>query len=408
MAEFTEKDRALVWTAAHTTPAVDVRVFINPSEREKISTPGIDALLTTPEMLAEFFRRRAFLPREVAPDPENVACMSSLTITELADIVWRHLFLDNSPVSEPVRIVLTTLGMFGLDVASGNLRLLREQYAAIPEAERKEKALELANVNLVLYPVEALEVDTRDKQGARRIRNGNFRPVLSLTSLFAEWKEAAKQLRQRGFGARSRLDEFTTLELRRFLHGVIEDLSPAAVSVDWPEGGHTASDNFIGRLMRETVLPLCGETGLACMIASGPTEIDDLSSFWADFPEVRFLLFPGGEEQFAPAAIEAFNSRNLLLCGPDQPLSFPRVLRSYLGLRLETLGSTFHACHSGVALEEAMVGCWAHMRWTLGTALIRHYMDLWRTGWKFDKADIQKDVGAILGENVRIFLGLPQ
>lgn len=405
MAEFNDADREMVWTLAHTTPAVDVRVFMEPPWRERPGLYGLDALLTTPEILAEFFRRRAFLPKEIGPDPaaENELHVQSLTPSELADIVWRHLFVDNPPISEPVRIVMTTLGMYGMDVSCGDLRELREKFATIPDIERREKALELANVDMVLFPVEALAAEEYCRD---RIRHRIYRPVLSLTDLFAQWKESARILRQHGYGVKFRVDEFSLLEVRRFLAATIEALSPAAIALDWPEGGHSAGDGCVGRLVREMALPLCRETGLAFFLETGAARLEDIKRLWEEFPDVRFLLFPGGEEQFAPTAVEAFNSRNILLCGPDQPLSFPRILGSYAGLRLETLGSMFHACHSGASVPEALVGCWAHMRWTVGKALVKHYTDLWRTGWRYGKEDVRQDVMAILGGNVRLFLGI--
>ncbi len=403
MAEFTEEATAAVWSAAHTAPAVDARVFFDPPGHSRPGLSGLDALLTTPEILAEFFRRRAFRgekPR--APFTSHEDYVRSLTPDELADIVWRQLFVDNAPVSEPARVVLTTLGMFGLDVASADLRLLREQYAAIPEAERLDKALTLANVRLVLHPVESMDAE----RYASRPRHRAFRPVLCLNDLLGDWKESARKLRRLGFGLKTRVDDFAPLELRRHLSGEIDRLAPAALALDWPGAGARPEDEGVGRLLRESVLPLCGERGLGFMLAAGDEPVDRLSPLWDAFPGVKFALFPGREEHFLPAAVSAFNSRNVLLCGPDQPLSYPRALESNLRLRLETLGSMFHACHSGASAAEGLVGCWAHMRWTLGRALIRRYSDLWRTGWRYSDADVAKDVSAVLGGNIAAFFGL--
>lgn len=403
MAEFTEEAKNAIWTAAHTAPAVDVRVFADPLGFSRQGVAGIDALLTTPEILAEFFRRRAFRNETPqAPFTSHEDYVRSLTPDELADIVWRQLFVDNPPLSEPVRAVLTTLGMFGLDVASGDLRLLREQFAAIPDEERLDKIFTLANVRLVLHQVESMDVD----RYCTRVRHKAFRPVLALNDLLGDWKDSARRLRQLGFGLKTRVDDFAPLELRRHLAGEIDRLAPVALSLDWPEGRHHPDDDGVGRLVRESVLPLCEERGLGFMLAACDESVDRLAALWEAFPGVKFVVFPGGEEQFLPATVQAFNSRNILLCGPDQPLSYPRVMESFLGLRLETLGGMFHACHSGASVVEGLVGCWAHMRWTLGKALIRHYSDLWRTGWRYSDADVARDVSAVLGGNAAAFLGL--
>lgn len=405
MAEFSEETKNCVWTAAHTVPAADLRVFARPPSFNHPGVSGIDALLTSPALLIEFFRRRA-MKRGVAARGAAAAAhagyFNSLTPGELADIVWRQLFIDHPPLSEPVRVVLTTLGMYGLDVSLGDLRLLREQYELIPPEERMARTLGLANVDLVLYPVECLEVEEHLRLPALPPA---FRPVLHLTTLFGDWKESARALRLKGFGLKARVDEFAPLELRRHLAAEAERLKPAALGLDWPDGHHP-EDGGVGRLVREAVLPLCRESGLVLMLASGDTEIHRLAPLWRNHPENRFMLFPGRVDQLQASIFAAAGAGNLLLCGPDRPLSHPFSLEPFVGQRLEALGSGFHACHSGAYVSEELVGCWAHMRWIFGKALIRHYADLWRTGWSFSENDIRKDVAAMLGGAARSFLGL--
>lgn len=401
LSELADDMKNAIWEAVHTAPAVEVRVFGTPENLRHRGVSGIDALLTTPQILAEFFRRRSF--GRADPDRHGGISVSSLSRAELADLVWRQLFVDNSPASEPARIVLTTMGMFGLDVASGDLRRLREQYAAIPDDEKVEKTTALANLDLVLFPVESLEVDEYLKEPAAAPAH---RPVLALNTLLGDWRESARKLRQQGYGLKSRVDGFAPLELRRHLLGEMERLEPTAVALDWPVGRRRPDDGGMDRLLREAVLPLCRERNLAFLLAAPASGIDCLSWLWEEFPDVRFLLHPAAEEQFLPATLAAYDNGNLLLCGPDQPLSYPRALESCLGLRLETLGGMFHACHSGAVAAEEMVGCWAHMRWTLGKTLIRHYAELWRTGWRYSAEGVRQDVAALLGGNAKTFLGL--
>lgn len=406
MPEFTEEARSMIWTAVHETPAVDVRTFVRHPRPSDPGESGLDGLLTSPGVLEEFFRRRA-QGGGAGAEPEVAAAreayIKSLTPGELADIVWRQLFVDHPPLSEATRVVLTAMGLFGLDVASGDLRILREQYDRIPPAERLEKIMRLANLRLVLYPVESLEVE---EENGLPIRPPSFRPVLSLNLLLGDWKESARKLRTQGFGVKGKVDEFAPLELRRHLGSEIARLGPAALSLDWP-AGHHALDDGVGRLVREAALPLCRERGLPFFIAAGEAEdIGALSPLWENEPEIRFLLFPSREDQLFPASRAATRHRNLLLCGPDGPLAYPHCLELFIGRRLETCGSTFHACHSGAVIPEELVGRWAHMRWVLGETLIRRYAELWRTGWRYTEAGVRQDVTAILGGNARKFMGI--
>ncbi len=415
MAEFDEDAKKLIWDAVHQLPATEVRVFSHPGANTRIAS-GIDALLTTPEVLSEFFRRRAMVNREFGPLSAREAYIRSLTPAELADLVWRQLFLDHAPLSEPLRIVLTTLGMFGLDVATGDLRVLREQYDQIPAGEKVERIIALANIDFALYAADAWPDDPSQyvadagavftPTAASPQPADLFRPVLYLSRLFSDWKEGARRLRLRGFGLKAKVDQFAPLEFRRFLSGEAARLAPVALGLDWPAGGAHPDDECIGRLVREAVLPFCRERALPFFLESGEERIERLECLWQEHPEVRFLLFPGREDQFASAVIAAAAARNVLLAGPDQPLSFPRIMDGFHGLRLEGLGGAFHAFHSSAGAVEELVGCWAHGRWTLGKALLRHYSELWRTGWRFTEESVRREVGLLLGGNVRRFIGV--
>ncbi len=414
MAEFAEEAKNLIWDAVHQLPATEVRVFAHPNASAR-TVSGIDALLTTPEVLSEFFRRRALANREFGPLSAREAYIRSLTPAELADLVWRQLFLDHAPLSEPLRIVLTTMGMFGLDVASGDLRVLRDQYDQIPAAEKIDRILALANLDLALYAADCWPDDPNHGGGAGSLstatippvaQHGHFKPVLYLSRLFSDWKEGARRLRLRGFGLKAKVDQFAPLEFRRFLGGEASRLAPLAVGLDWPAGGAHPDDDCVGKLVREAVLPFCRERDLPFFLETGEERIDRLESLWQEHPEVRFLLFPGREDQFAPAIIAAAAARNVMLAGPDQPLSFPRIMDGFHGLRLEGLGSAFHAFHSSAGAVEELVGCWAHGRWTLGKALLRHYSELYRTGWRFTEESVRREVGLLLGGNVRRFIGM--
>lgn len=419
MAEFSEEMRDIVWAAAHETPAVDVRTFVKPRQLPDDCESGLDGLLTSPGLLNEFFRRRAMALREAGGDPDSAsaaheAYVKSLTPGELADIVWRQLFVDHQPLSEATRTVLTTLGLFGLDVGSGDLRLLRQQFAELPARERLATILKLANLELVLYAVDCLPPEGEPRPAPSP--SPAFRPVLSLDGLLADWKESARRLRLQGYGVKGKIDEFAPLELRRYLASEIARVAPAALSLDWPAGHHPRDDG-VGRLVREAALPLCRELGLPFLVASGSrydspapdgraVSVDSLAALWEDAPDVRFLLFPAGEEQIFAAGRVAARSRNVLLCGPDQDSSYPMCLENSIRGRLETSGAAFHACHSGADTPEGLVGRWAHMRWTLGAVLTRRYAELSRTGWRLEEADIRKDARALLGGNARAFMGL--
>ena len=84
---------------------------------------GIDELLTYHYLVSEFFM--------VAPMSIEHDAFFQLSKKDQASLVWEHLFVKRSPVSEAQIGVLTTLQAFGLDeaVAARDLAAIRSWFA---------------------------------------------------------------------------------------------------------------------------------------------------------------------------------------------------------------------------------------------------------------------------------------
>src|SRR5215210_162287 len=76
-----------------------------------LNLSGIDELLTYHYLVAETFRSARV----------TYEGFWRLSKSEQADLVWRTLFVENTPVSEAARGVVTVLDAFGLDPASRDL-----------------------------------------------------------------------------------------------------------------------------------------------------------------------------------------------------------------------------------------------------------------------------------------------
>src|SRR3954454_3571290 len=69
---------------------------------------GVDELLTYHYLVAEVYR---IVPATKLPYEQ----FWKMTKTEQADHIWKHLFVEHSPVSEACRGVLTAIKKLGLD-----------------------------------------------------------------------------------------------------------------------------------------------------------------------------------------------------------------------------------------------------------------------------------------------------
>ncbi|MGC0772180.1 MAG: hypothetical protein WB543_04545, partial [Candidatus Acidiferrum sp.] len=86
------------------TPFVDIHTHLYPPVFGKIGLWGIDELLTYHYLEAELFRSS-----DIRPDR-----YWTLSKREQADVIWRTLFVENTPISEATRGVIAVLDAFQL------------------------------------------------------------------------------------------------------------------------------------------------------------------------------------------------------------------------------------------------------------------------------------------------------
>ena len=82
---------------------------------------GLDELVTYHYLVAEVFRA---VPATKLPYPQFWA----MTKSEQADHIWKHLFVERTPLSEACRGVITTLTKLGLDPGVKSLTSHRQWF----------------------------------------------------------------------------------------------------------------------------------------------------------------------------------------------------------------------------------------------------------------------------------------
>jgi len=90
---------------------IDVHTHLYPGTFGNYLLRGIDSLLTYHYLIAETLRVLSISPNK----------FYSLTQKEQADLVWKSIFIERSPVSEACRGVLTVLKELGLDIKKRDL-----------------------------------------------------------------------------------------------------------------------------------------------------------------------------------------------------------------------------------------------------------------------------------------------
>ncbi len=100
-----------VQSAVAEAEVTDVHTHLYPPSFGDMLLWGVDELITYHYLIAEVFRYTDMSYDDFWQMPKR----------EQADLIWRHLFEENSPYSEACRGILTTLQLLGLEVGARDL-----------------------------------------------------------------------------------------------------------------------------------------------------------------------------------------------------------------------------------------------------------------------------------------------
>ncbi len=117
-----EAIKSLVFSEVASAIAIDLHTHLLPPTHGALCLWGIDELLTYHYLVAEFFI--------TAPPSLSPEAFYALSKQKQADIIWKALFVDRTPISEACRGIITTLVALGLEkeVLSHDLTAIREFY----------------------------------------------------------------------------------------------------------------------------------------------------------------------------------------------------------------------------------------------------------------------------------------
>src|SRR2546429_3753470 len=129
------------------TPFIDIHTHLFAPDFGNLGLWGIDELLTYHYLEAELFR---FSPIR----PEQYWALNKL---QRADLIWKTLFVENTPVSEAARGVMAVLQALGLDSAVTSLAPLREFFSQQNLSEYLPRVFRLAGISEVVMTNDPLD-----------------------------------------------------------------------------------------------------------------------------------------------------------------------------------------------------------------------------------------------------------
>jgi len=383
---------------------------------------GVDELVTYHYLIAEVYR-------VVTPDKLPYEAYWRMTKTEQADHIWKHLFVERTPISEACRGILNALQKVGLDPGDGLPRLRR--YFAEQDPDRYiDRVMELANIESITMTNAVFDDNERRRwlEGSKAVHDPRFRAVLRIDPMLRDWPAAARKLSEWGYQVGSDLGEATVAEARRFLAEWIDRMQAVYLAVSLPpEFRHPAGGNANARagqtVLERVILPTCAERGLpfAMMIGSrlrvnpglreagdmeGKGDVASVANLCRDFPDNKFLVTMLAREDQHELVVAARKFGNLMVFGCWWFLNNPSLVEEVTRMRVEMLGTSFIPQHSDARVLDQLIYKWDHSLRTIGKVLAEKYEDLVDAGWPLTGAEIARDARLYLHDNFVDFAGL--
>ena len=235
----------LVTGIVERTPVYDIHTHLYDPAFGQLLLWGIDELLTYHYLIAESFRAM----------PLSTDQFWALSKSRQAEVIWDALFLQNSPVSEACRGVLTTLQRLGLDVRRRDLKALRQHYASWKTEDFVTKVLEVSGVRKVCMTNSPFDDLERPVWEAGFQRDPRFVAALRIDPLLLDWSNTVPKLRQWGYDVAADFSGKTFSEVRRFLadwtRKIDSQYCMVSLSPDFEFPGTSAT----ARLIEEAIMP---------------------------------------------------------------------------------------------------------------------------------------------------------
>ena len=386
------------------TPISDIHTHLYDPAFGDLLLWGIDELLVYHYLVAEAFRYFD-MPYEK---------FWALSRTQQADLIWDALFLQNSPVSEACRGVLTTLHALGLDVKKRDLPALRRSFAKWKVGDYVTRCMELAGVDSVCMTNSPFDYQERPVWEKSFRRDERFSAALRIDPLLVSWANTAPLLARWGYKVGASLSEQTISEVRKFLAVWTKKIKARYLMVSLGPEFNFPADNSCARLLEKAVLPHCREFGipLALMLGVrrqvnpqlklagdglGLSNLTALQELCAGFPDNKFLVTVLARENQHELCVLARKFRNLHVFGCWWFTNVPHVIDEMTRMRLELIGLSVTPQHSDARVLDQLIYKWRHSRRVISQVLVEKYSDLAATGWQPTQAEIERDVKNLFG-----------
>jgi len=395
------------------TRFIDIHTHLFSPAFGKMGLWGIDELLTYHYLEAELFRSSDISPEKYW----------TLSKREQADVIWRALFVENSPVSEATRGVVAVLKAFQLPTDSTDLTDARAFFERQTIESHIQNVLRMAGVSMVVMTNDPLDPEESAMWLKGVAHDSQFRSVLRLDRILCAWSAHWRMLVSQGYQVDEQASGKSAAEVRRFLVDWYGRMQPVYMAVSLTDTFAYPEETVGNRLLTEAVLPACRELSLPLSLmigvrrqvnprlrlagdAVGRADLQALENLCREFPDNRFLVSVLSRENQHELCVYARKFSNLMPFGCWWFMNNPSIVEEITRERIEMLGTSFIPQHSDARVLEQVIYKWNNTRRTMARILSDAYRLLIQDGRGVTRDDIQRDVTRLFRSNAEAWLGL--
>ncbi|MEJ7605057.1 MAG: hypothetical protein WKF37_02045 [Bryobacteraceae bacterium] len=260
--------RSTVRDVLQSIDVIDMHTHLFPPSFGGTGLWGIDELVTYHYLEAELFRSSPVTPEQYF----------ALSKTEKADLIWRTLFIENTPISEATRGVCAVLQAFGL---KNDLSEARRFFQAQKLEDHVTQVMKLAGVSQIVMTNDPLDPAEAPHWG-RALDDDRFRAVLRLDRILNKWADHWQLLAGQGYAVDA---AGGSRQVRRFLDQWIERMKPLYMAVSLPWTFQFPADDLRTEVLREAVLPACRDHKLPLSLMIGVRYLVNPALRLAEMPQ---------------------------------------------------------------------------------------------------------------------------
>lgn len=402
--------RRQVEEIVNATPVVDMHTHLFAPEFDEMGLFGIDELLTYHYLIAETFRSTRV----------SEECFWQMNKAEQADLVWKTLFVENTPLSEATRGVITVLSAFGLDTNALDLTEARAFFQSQNILNHLDRVFDLARVSDVVMTNDPFDTQEAEVWDNGAFVDGRFHAALRMDRLLNDWQNTVARL---GCSVDAGVNGETASEVRRFLDKWIVRMNPLYMAVSLPDNFKFPDADARDSVIREVVLPTARQHNIpfAMMIGVrrrvnpalraagdglGRADVSAVERLCAENPDVRFMATFLSRENQHELCVAARKFSNLMPFGCWWFLNNPSMVSEITRERIELLGTSFIPQHSDARVLEQLIYKWQHSRRVIAESLYESYEQLLMSGRAVLRHEIERDVSRMFSGNFRQWVGL--